>query len=202
MSSADWLAISSGSGVYGIVADGTAPSPPDVMAITAGGELFQNITAGPFKDSRITAWNKQNNNSSNNAFALILRSQDNNFNNPATYLYASVCAFSATQLKINFYVINAGVVNNVIQGTINSVNGNPIQTWQQYQFSAFNSGADILLRFAQWNGATFVPLVDAAVPIASFPAVDAAGTCRFGTWDLGGIGTPFYIDDVNFYSLT
>lgn len=200
MPSADWTSISNGSGAFAIVADATAPSPPDAMQITAGGQLFENITAGPFKDSRISAWVFLIN-ANTSTFYLCLRSQDSTtfIAAPATYFLASINASSATELEIFISAVVNGVITQFINILVTSVNGDPRNSWQQYQFSAFNSGTDMLLRLSQWDGAVFVPMSDCAAPIASFPALDAAGLCRFG----GLFGTQnFRIDDVNYYSLT
>lgn len=199
MPAADWTSISNGAGAFAIVADGTAPSPPDIMQITAGGQYFQNITAGTFKDSRISGWCRQAT-ANTQGFFLCLRSLNTTFSaNPATYFVAEIYAASAATVTIAIRAIVAGAVTTIVSTAVTAVNGNPVNTWQQFQFSAFNSGTDILLRVAQWDSAAFIPLVDAAAPIASFPALDAAGSCRFGGL-LGG-GT-LGIDDVNYYSLT
>lgn len=203
MPAADWTSISNGSGAFAIVADGTAPSPPDVMSFTAGGQMFQNITAGTFKDSRITGWVKQEQSNLAIAFLLVLRSQDTTFSAaPATYFIGRSAPVSATEVRVRIDAVVNGVITTIVQVDAPSQNGNPINSWQQYQFSAFNSGTDMLLRFAQWNTVSFVPLVDAAAPIASFPALDAAGSCRFGSLQTGALSFPFYVDDINYYSLT
>lgn len=204
MPAADWTSISNGSGVFAIIADGTAPSPPDVMSFTAGGQFFQNITGGPFKNSRISGWVKQEFSNLAISFQLALRSLNTTYSaNPATYFVTNICPLnSATLIRVRINAIVAGVVTTIVQVDVTSQNGDARNTWQQYQFSAFNSGTDILLRVAQWNGAVFVPLVDAAAPIASFPALDAAGSGRFGSIQAGALTNPFYVDDVRYYSLT
>lgn len=200
MPAADWTSISNGAGAFAIVADATSPSPPDIMRITAGGQFFENITAGPFKDSRVSGWCRQSA-ANTQGFFLALRSlDDTTFTSaPATFFLAQIYAQSATNVSVEIDAIVNGVSTTIVNTSVSSQNGNPINTWQQFQFSSFNSGTDILLRIAQWNLAVFVPLVDAAAPIASFPTLDAAGSCRFGGL-LGG-GT-LGIDDVNYYSLT
>jgi len=198
MSSADWTSISSG-GSYSIIADGTAPSPPDIMNIIAGSQDFQNITAGTFKDSRITAWTKQTS-ANAHTLRLVLRSQNTTFQgNPAKYFLTTLTAFDATDVSVTQEVWVNGVVTTLFNGLIASLNGNPLNSWQLYQFSAFNDGTDILLRTAQWDGGAFVPIVDSAAPIATFPTLDAVGSCRFG----GTVtAANMAIDDVSFYSLT
>lgn len=201
MPAADWTSISNGSGAFSIVADATAPSPPDVMQITAGGQLFENITAGPFKDSRISGWVFQQA-INNDAFYLGLRSLDDTtfIAAPATYFLATLECGGASTFRIIIRAIVNGVQTIIVNdNSITSVNGDPLSSWQQYQFSAFNSGTDILLRLAQWDGAVFVPLIDCAAPIASFPTLDAAGSCRFGTLRSAA---NVRIDDINYYSLT
>lgn len=203
MPAADWTSISNGSGVFAIVADAAAPSPPDVMSFTAGGQVFQNITGGPFKNSRISGWCKQENSNLNISFILTLRSLNTAFSaNPSTYFICNVCPSSTTEIRVRFNAVVAGVVTTIVQADLSAQNGNPINTWQQYQFSTFNSGTDILLRCAQWNGSVFVPVLDAAAPIATFPALDAAGSGRFGSIQGGGLSSVFYVDDINYYSLT
>lgn len=201
MPAADWTSISNGAGAFAIIADGTAPSPPDVMQITAGGQMFQNITAGPFQDSRISAWFNQTGVGANPGY-LILRSMDDTtfLSAPATLFSAQFNPETATDIQARITAIVAGVATIIVDvHNIPSVNGNPSGSWQQYQFSAFDSGTDILLRFSQWDGAVFVPCVDCAAPIASFPALDAAGSCRFGALFQS---SAIEIDDVNYYSLT
>lgn len=199
MSSADWTPLSNGSGVYAIIADGTAPSPPDVMNITAGGQMFQNITAGPFKNSRVTAWIKQGQSAGSTALLLCLRSLDNTTFSaaPATYFRTTIASFSTTEILARAEVVVNGVLTTIVSVVATSQNGNPVNSWQQFQFSAFNNGTDILLRVAQWTGAVFAPILDCAAPIATFPTLDAAGSCRFG----GSAGSAVVIDDVNYYSL-
>lgn len=202
MPAADWTSISNGSGAFAIVADGTAPSPPDVMDITAGGQMFQNITAGTFKNSRISGWVNQENSNLSIAFLLVLRSLNTTFSaNPATYFVARICPTATPLIRVRLDAVVAGVVTTIVQVDASPQNGAGSGTWQQYQFSAFNSGTDILLRLSQWNGAAFVPLIDAAAPIASFPALDAVGSGRFGSLQTAVLTLPFYIDDINFYSL-
>lgn len=199
MPAADWTSISNGAGVFAITADATAPSPPSVMNISTGGQAFQNITAGPFKNSRITAWQRQSDAASD--MYLCLRSLNTTafIAAPSTFFLATTTARSAVNIGIRISAVVNGVMTTIFFiSDIASVNGNPQTTWQQYQFSAFNSGTDILLRLSQWNGATFVPMADCAAPIATFPTLDAAGSCRFGAL-AGGAG--LFIDDVNFYSL-
>lgn len=201
MPAADWTSIGNGAS-FAIIADGTAPSPPDVMQITGpGGQAFENITGGPFKDSRISAWGRLDT-LSNSSLYLILRSQDDTtfIAAPATFFLVIIVNSGSSNVRYTLNAVVNGVVTQIVQVTVASVNGNPDNTWQQYQFSAFNSGTDMLLRVAQWNGASFVPVVDAAAPIASFPALDAAGSCRFGASQAGPAITR--IDDVNYYSLT
>lgn len=198
MPAADWTSISNGAGAFAIVADGTAPSPPDIMQISAGGQYFQDITAGTYRDSRITAWFRQSN--ANQADCLLaLRSLNTTFSAaPASYFVAEITPANATLITVSIKAIVAGVVTTIVSTVVTSQNGNPVNTWQQYQFSAFNSGTDILLRTSQWNTVAFVPLVDCAAPIASFGALNAVGSCRFGAMIGGGT---MGIDDVNFYSL-
>lgn len=199
MPSADWTSISNGSGAFAIIADGTAPSAPDVMQITAGGQYFQNITAGTFKDSRMVAWCKQST-ANSNPLLLALRSLNTTFiAAPATYFATTIFAESATDLNVTISAVVNGVVTNIVAVSTPSLNGNPVNTWQQFQFSAFNSGTDMLLRVAQWTGAVFAPVADCAAPIATFPALDAVGNGRFGAMINSGNTR---IDDVNFYSLT
>lgn len=203
MPSADWTSISNGSGAFAIIADGTAPSGPDVMLISAGGQMFQNITAGTFRDSRITAWNKQAT-ANNSPLYLVLRSLNTTYSaNPASYFMCEILAESAAPDNINFIIraVVAGVSTTIVTGSASSLNGNPVNTWQQFQFSSFNSGVDILLRLSQWTGAAFAPIVDCAAPIASFGALNAVGSCRFGALISGGANT-VRIDDVAYYSLT
>lgn len=203
MPAADWTSISNGSGAFAIVADATAPSPPDVMSFTAGGQHFQNITGGPFKDSRISGWVNQENSNLSIQFALVLRSQDTTFSAaPATYFIARICPTAAPLIRVRLDAVVNGVVTTIVQVDAPPQNGAGHGTWQQYQFSSFNSGTDMLLRLAQWNGAVFVPLVDAAAPIASFPTLDAAGSARFGSLQTVALILPFYVDDINYYSLT
>lgn len=201
MSSADWTSISNGSGAFAIIADGTAPSPPDVMQITNGGQMFENITAGPFQDSRVSAWFFQTGVGANPAY-LILRSMDDTtfLSAPATLFSAQFNPETATEVQARISAIVNGVATIIVDGhNLPSVNGNPSATWQQYQFSVFDSGTDMLLRFSQWDGGAFVPLLDCAAPIASFPTLDAAGSCRFGALKNSN---NIKIDDVNYYSLT
>lgn len=198
MPAADWTSISNGSGAFAIVADGTAPSPPDVMQISAGGQYFQNITAGTFMNSRVTAWCRQSI-ANQNPLLLALRSINTTFSaNPATYFVTTIYAESIVNVNITISAIVAGAQTNIVSFSYASLNGDPVNTWQQFQFSAFNSGTDILLRLSQWNGAAFIPVADAAAPIASFGALNVAGSCRFGALVPGGTNR---IDDVNFYSL-
>lgn len=200
MPAADWTSISNGSGVFAITANGTAPSPPDVMNIVSGGQSFENITAGPFKDSRITAWTLQDVAQSGPMY-LSLRSQDDTtfIAAPATFFLATIMAQASSIVQVRIAVVVNGVMTTIVFTGVASQNGNPQNTWQQYQFSAFNSGTDMLLRVAQWNTVAFVPLADCAAPIATFPTLDAAGSCRFG----GLVASPgLFIDDVNYYSLT
>lgn len=200
MPSADWTSIANGAS-FAIVADGTAPSAPDVMQITgAGGQMFQNITAGTFKDSSVSAWGRLDT-LSNSTLILVLRSLNTTFiAAPATFFYVQIQNIGSSNVRISLYAIVNGVSTTIVQVSFASLNGDPDNTWQQYQFYSFNSGTDILLRVSQWNGAAFVPVVDAAAPIASFPTLDAAGSCRFGSIQAGPAITR--IDDVNFYSLT
>lgn len=201
MSSADWTSISNGSGAFTIIADGTAPSPPDVMQITAGGQMFQNITAGPFQDSRISAWFNQSGTSTNPAY-LVLRSMDDTtfLSAPATLFVVQFNPETATDVQARVTAVVNGVGTIIVDAhNLPSVNGNPSGSWQQYQFSVFDSGTDMLLRFSQWNGSVFVPLVDCAAPIATFPTLDAPGSCRFGALFQS---STIEIDDVNYYSLT
>lgn len=199
MPAADWSSISNGAGVFAIVADGTAPSPPDVMQITGGGQMFQNLTSGTFRDSRVSAWTRQSVANSSPLY-LALRSLNTTFiANPATMFLTTIYAESTTTVNYTISAIVAGVVTNIIVVSLAPLNGNPVNSWQQFRFSAFNSGTDILLRTEQWNGAAFVPVVDCAAPIASFPALNVVGRCRFGALIGGGTNS---IDDVNFYSLT
>lgn len=201
MPSADWESISNGAGVFGIAADATAPTPPDIMQITAGGQFFQNITGGSFMDSRVSAWCRQSI-ANVTPLKLALRSTDNTTFSaaPANYFVANIFAETATTVSVELVAVVNGVATSIVSiGSITSLNGNPVNTWQQFQFSTLNSGSDILLRVAQWNGAAFVPIVDGAAPMASFPSLNVAGRCRFGSLVGGGnIG----IDDVNYYSLT
>lgn len=200
MSSADWTSISNGSGAYAIIADAGAPVPPDVMSIIAGGQDFQNITGGTFKDSRITAWLKPSAYGAGN-IRLALRSQDTTFSaNPATYFLSTVRPQTSTNFSIGIQAIVNGVETTFASLSIASINGDTIN-WQQFQFSALNSGSDILLRISQWDGANFIPLLDAAAPIASFPSLDAAGSGRFGGQITTG-GQTLSISNPNFYSLT
>lgn len=202
MASTDWTSISTGTVSFSIVADGTAPSPPDVMEISttgAAGQAFQNITGGPFKNSRMSGWVNQAQSSGSIGFRLNLRSLNTVYESTATYFLARIAAFSSTQVRIRIDAVVAGATTVLILTDVTALNGTPISTWQQYQFSALNSGTDILLRVAQWNGAAFVPVMDVAAPIASFPTLDAAGSGRFGG-DIGATGT-IRIDDVAFYSL-
>lgn len=165
--------------------------------------MFQNITAGTFKDSRVTGWVKQEQSNLAIAFLLVLRSQNTTFSaNPATYFIARSTPGGSVDVRIRLDAVVNGVVTTIVQADVASVNGNATNTWQQYQFSAFNSGTDILLRFSQWDGAAFQPLLDAAAPLASFPSLDAAGSCRFGSLQGLSLTQPFYIDDINYYSLT
>lgn len=201
MPAADWTSIGNGAS-FAIIADGTSPSPPDVMQITGpGGQAFENITGGPFKDSRVSAWTRLNT-LSNSHLYLILRSQDDTtfIAAPATFFLIDIINVGASMVRYRLSAVVNGVVTLIVVVDIASLNGNPDNTWQQYQFSSFNSGTDMLLRVAQWNGAAFVPVVDAAAPIASFPALDAAGACRFGASNAGPAIT--LVDDVNYYSLT
>lgn len=200
MPAADWTSIANGAS-FAIVADGTAPSPPSVMQITGpGGQVFQNITGGTFKNSRVSAWGRLDT-LSNAHLYLILRSQNTTFiANPATFFILDINNVGSSMVRYRLSAVVAGVVTLIVVVDVTSLNGNPDNTWQQYQFSSFNSGTDILLRVSQWNGATFVPVVDAAAPIASFPALDAAGSCRFGAQNAGPATTR--VDDVNYYSLT
>lgn len=205
MPSGDWTLVSTGAVADAIVADGASPSPPDVMEITAttgaaAGMAFENITGGPFLDSRISAWFR--NNSAGVVGWLVLRSQDDTtfVAAPATFFAALIAAPNATEVTVTINAVVAGVVNTIVSTNITSVNGDARTSWQQYQFSVFNDGTQMLLRVAQWNGGAFVPVVDAAAPIASFPALNAAGSGRFGS-QLSGLNS-MRIDDVNYYSLT
>lgn len=200
MSSADWNAISDGSGAYAIIADPTAPTPPDVMSVISGGQDFQNITGGTFKDSRISAWMRPSTYSAGN-LRLILRSQDTTFEeNPAKYFVSKISAASSTNISVVMQAIYNGSTTTFFSGQIASINGDPID-WNQYQFSCLNSGSDILLRLSQWNGSNFIPIVDGAASIATFPLLDAVGSGRFGGQITTG-GQRVLISDVNFYSLT
>lgn len=203
MSSADWTSISSGTGSFAIIGDATAPSPPSVMQILegagSGGVHFQNITAGTFKDSRVSGWSNQTTGAAP-GFVLILRSLNANFSAGATYFRSTISPISATMIHITLDANVAGVITTIGSVNVTSFNGNPVGSWQQYQLSAFNSGTDILLRVAQWNGASFTPVLDSAAPIASFATLDAAGNCRFGAFLNPNNGLT--VDDVNYYSLT
>lgn len=103
-------------------------------------------------------------------------------------------------VSASIYAVVNGVQTLILSLSYSSLNGNPSNTWQQFQFSTFNSGTDILIRLAQWNGSAFIPVMDCAAPIASFPALDAAGSCRFGANSVGL--ALVLVDDVNYYSLT
>lgn len=198
MPSSDWTPISNGSGSYAIVAAGGAPSGPDVMQIATGGQLFENITGGPFKDSRVSGWVKLP--ASVDRFYLCLRSLDDTtfITAPASFFLARILTNSATEFEIFISAVENGVLTNILNILCPAQNGDPQNTWQQYQFSALNSGTDVLLRIAQWDGAAFIPVADCAAPIATFPTLDAAGSCRFGAL----ITNATQIDDVNYYSLT
>lgn len=198
MPSGDWTSISNGSGSFAIIADGTAPSPPDVMQITTGGQMFQNLTSGTFRDSRITAWCRQQS-ANNSPLLLVLRSLNATYSAaPATYFIATVYATGPTTISYELAAVVGGVTTTILNVAVTSQNGNPVNTWQQFQFSAFNSGTDILLRIAQWNGSAFVPIGDCAAPIASFPTLNAVGRGRFGAF-IGG--SAVLLDDIAFYSL-
>lgn len=199
MAAADWTSIGNGA-TFAIVVDGTAPSAPDVMQITGpGGQAFQNITGGAIKNTRVSSWTRLDT-LSNSLLYLVLRSQNTTFiAAPASYFLASVQTIGSSMIRVRIYAIVAGVQTQIVVSDWTGLNGNPDNTWQQYQFSALNVGTDIYLRFSQWNGAAFIPLQDAAVAIASFPALDATGRCRFGAQNAGPAVT--YIDDVNYYSL-
>jgi len=199
MSSADWTPISNGSGVYAIIMDATAPTPPDCLQVTAGGQYFENITGGSFKDSRISGWCNQ---AAANAstFLLALRSQDDTTFSaaPATYFETRINAQGSGDVGIVIRTIVNGAATTIVNTSLSSVIGDLVGVWSQFQFSALNSGTEILLRVSQWDGANFIPMLDAAVSIASYPTLDAVGFGRFGA----EVSQSCKIDDVNFYSLT
>ncbi len=58
--------------------------------------------------------------------------------------------------------IVSGVASTIISTSVSSVIGDLVNVWSQFQFSALNSGTEILLRVAQWNGSNFIPMIDAA----------------------------------------
>lgn len=198
MPAADWTSISNGAGTFAIIADGTAPSPPSVMQISTGGQMFQNLTSGTFRDSRITAWCRQQS-ANNSPMLLVLRSLNATYSAaPATYFIATVYAADALTISYTIQAIVNGVVTTILNASASTQNGNPVNTWQQFQFSSLNSGTDILLRLSQWNGAAFAAIGDCAAPIASFPTLNAVGRCRFGAL-IGG--SAVLLDDIAFYSL-
>lgn len=207
MASTDWTSsLTTGTVAYVIISDGTAPTPPDAMQITttgASGMAFQNITGGPFKDSAIAGFAKQAVSNGSENLMLCLRSQDNTtfIANPATYFFATFSAGGATSIRVIIRAVVAGVITDIVNpADVSSVNGNPINTWQGYEFAIINNGTDFLFRCSQWNGASFIPIVDAAVPLASFAALNATGSARFGT--RAAITSTVVIDNVSYYSIT
>lgn len=208
MASTDWTSsLTTGTISYLIVADGTAPTPPDVMQIdntSAAGMAFENITGGPFKDSAIAGFARQAQSNGATNIMLCLRSQDDTtfIANPATYFFATFSAVSTTQIRIKIAAVVAGVITDIV-GTadVSSVNGDPVNTWQGFEFACINNGTDFLFRGSQWNGSVFIPILDAAAPIASFPALDATGSARFGTRVTSG-NQSILLDDISYYSIT
>lgn len=207
MASTDWTSsLTTGSVSYLIISDGTAPTPPDAMQITsigAAGMAFQNITGGPFKDSAIAGFAKQALSNGSENLMLCLRSQDNTtfIANPATYFFATFSAGGATSIRVIIRAVVAGVITDIVNpADVSSVNGNPINTWQGFEFAIINNGTDFLLRCSQWNGSVFIPIVDAAVPIASFPTLNNTGSARFGTRP--NISSMIVLDNISYYSIT
>ena len=209
MSSSDWTsALTTGTVSFYIISDLTAPSATEAMQVDTpagnAGLAFQNVTGGPFKDSAISGWAKQPVSNGAANIMLVLRSQDNTtfIANPATYFFATCSAGSSTDVRLKIIAVVAGVLTDIVATVdVASVNGNPINTWQQFEFAVINSGTDYLFRISQWNGSAMIPILDAAAPIASFPALNASGSARFGT-RVGGLPGSIYLDDIAYYSIT
>lgn len=203
MALADWTPLSNGSGVYAVIADGTAPSATKVLNISEGGQSFQNITGGPFKNSRVSCWMKQSLSIAARVH-LSLRSLDNTTFSaaPASYFLAKIAPSTGGTVQVIFAAVVNGVETSIFSNSaITSQNGSTDDTWQQYRFSTLNSGTQTLLRVEQWNGSAFVPILDVAIATSTFPTLDAAGSCRVGALvtSISGIGVR--LDSVNFYSL-